>query len=317
MDSKPNTIVFFGTPDFAVPSLEALMAEFSLGAVFTAPDAPRGRGMKIQQSPVSLYLERHGYTGLVIKPSSITAQDIETIASLKPTVGVVVAYGLILPKKLIECFPSGIINLHPSLLPHYRGPSPLQSQILSEDKEFGVSIMQLDEKMDHGPILSQEILSVDPSTITYPLLHDLAAKKGAECLIKTLTELFDEAVRPIIQDDTKATYTKLLTKEDGLLNWKEGAPILDRRVRALNPWPGTYTFFNGKRLKILTARSVVLEHTKIPGTVFYNEGLITVACGQGALILDLIQGEGESPVQPVVFTSKYPEFNSVILTSSI
>ena len=264
-------IVFFGTSAFAVPALEALVASgMSPVAVVTAPDKPAGRGRKMTASPVKAFLTSHVSTpsvdNLILQPEKLDISFFETIAELKPDFGVVASYGKILPRALLDLFPRGILNIHPSLLPLYRGSSPIQTTILNGDTKTGVTIMLMDEKMDHGPILAQKELTSPPNPLsfvsrggkkTYQELHDELAKLGANLLVETLPKYLDGKITPIPQDDAKATYTKMIKKEDGLIDWSRDAEYIERMVRAYNPWPSAYAKLkNGKILKIKKAEVV-------------------------------------------------------------
>lgn len=296
---KSKRIVFFGTPEFAVPALEALFSSDRVPlAIVTAPDRPAGRGLSITSSAVFQYAEKKGFGGVFLKPTRIDDAVVADIAALHPTVGVVVAYGLILPQRLIDLFPEGLLNIHPSLLPRHRGSAPLQYQVLAGDAQCGVSIMKIDAQMDHGPICAQELFTVDPTTITYTELHDISAKKGAELLTKALDELDQGALSFSPQDDTKATYTRLLKKTDGLIDWTEGATEIDRKVRALNPWPGTFSFLDTKRIKILKT-SLVTDGVKsdmAAGSLYVDSSKLLMATADGFLCIEMIQMEGEAPM---------------------
>ena len=173
------------------------------------------------------------------------------IENYRPDLIIVAAYGQILPKEILDIPKYGCLNVHPSLLPKYRGPSPIQAAILNGDNEAGVTIINMTEKVDAGPIISNSKFKIQNSKLTYKELHDELAKLGAKLLLKTIPEWIAGKIKPKTQDETKATYTKIIKKEDGRIDWKKPAEYIERQVRALNPWPGTYTFYKSKILKIL------------------------------------------------------------------
>jgi len=230
-------ITFFGTPEFAVPTLEALcLARFcDVKLVVTQPDKPVGRHHSTPvSSPVKKIAEEHGIPVVTQPPPNPLLNTGGGI------LGILVAYGAIIPKKLIDAFPLGILNIHPSLLPKYRGSSPIQAAILNQDKETGVTIMQLDGKMDHGPIAAQERVRLN-QTETAGELHDTLARIGAELLVKTLPDYIAGRITLKPQDEKAATYTKKLSKDDGKIDWSKSAEEIRAHARAMNPWPGAWT----------------------------------------------------------------------------
>jgi methionyl-tRNA formyltransferase len=236
-------IIFFGTPDFAVPTLKALIkADFyDIKLVVTQPNKPVGRHhSKLIPSPIKkLAID----SKLEVFDGKL--KDLNVDAEL----GILVAYGSIIPKKNIDSFPLGILNIHPSLLPKYRGSSPIQAPILNQDTETGVTLMKLDEEMDHGPIVSQEKYKLT-MTETAGQLHDKLSQIGAQLLIKNLPDYISGKIKPKEQEHTKATFTKKLTKDDGNIDWQKSPSEIEAHVRAMNPWPGAWTMVNDKRLII-------------------------------------------------------------------
>ncbi len=304
---NPHRIIFFGTPEFAVPALTALMKHrYTPISIVTAPDAPKGRGLRVSPSPMAAYAQDIGFAGEILKPEKIDNAAIAQIQKLEPTLGISVAYGIILPQALLDIFPQGILNIHPSLLPRHRGPSPLQAQILEGDPTCGVTIMKIDAKMDHGPILLQESFPVDPLTITLPELHGTSAQKGADLLIQAIQNIENGSPLERVQDEEKATFTRMLKKEDGRIDWTKGAVEIDRMVRALNPWPSTYTFLDSKRIKILRTKPMSVEKTdREPGHLYPTGNSLTVACGDGALSIERLQLEGDRPITAEEFLSTH------------
>ncbi|OGF61295.1 methionyl-tRNA formyltransferase [Candidatus Giovannonibacteria bacterium RIFCSPHIGHO2_01_FULL_45_33] len=289
-------IVFFGTSEFAVPALEALTkAGLAPVAVVTSPDKPSGRGLKISSPPVKQFLKDARI--VIMQPETLDEKFIQKIRDLKPDIGVVAAYGKILPKALIEAFPYGILNIHPSLLPKYRGASPIEYTVLAgEENNTGVSIILLDEKMDHGPVLVQSKLALGGETakLTYFELHDALAKLGAEMIVDTLPKWIEKKIEAIPQEDEKATFTKLIKKENGKIDWEQPAAFIERMTRAYEKWPGAYAELGGGVLKIKKSEVVERHLTMQAGTVFEKDGFPCVACGERALKLLTVQPEGKN-----------------------
>jgi methionyl-tRNA formyltransferase len=249
-------IVFMGTPEFGAIILEGLInGGHKPILVVTASDKPVGRKQILTPPPVKVVGKK--YQILVEQPKKIENCKLK-IENLKPDLIVVAAYNQILPKNILEIPKYGCLNVHPSLLPKYRGPSPIQDTILNGDKKTGVTIILMDEEADHGPILANSKLQITNSKITYRELLKELANLGANLLIETIPKWIKGKIKPKPQDEKKATYTKILTKEDGKINWRESAENIERKIRAFNVWPGTFTFWkkNGKllRIKILKGR---------------------------------------------------------------
>lgn len=279
-----------GTPDFAVPSLKALQKNgYGISLVVTQPDRPKGRGRKVIPPPVKMAAQRIGYD--IIQPVSVKDRDFfDTITGLKPDIFIVVAYGHILPKNILAIPATGAINLHASLLPRYRGSAPIQWAIINGEKETGVTTIFMDEGMDTGDILlsSKEIITKVDTSAT---LHDRLSVLGAELLIKTLISFENNMINPIAQDHAKATYAPLLKKDDGHILWGKDAEQIASFIRGVTPWPGAFTFQDNKRLKIFSAKPILVEVNEAPGTVikgFPDE--LRIATGKGALSVIEIQG---------------------------
>ena len=245
MTSKPK-IIFFGTPQFAVPSLRALHAAgWPITLVVTAPDKPTGRKQTLTPSPVKVAALELGL------PVASAIDD------ARADLGVIVAYNKIIPQSVLDRFPLGVINVHPSLLPKYRGPSPIQSALLNGETETGVSIMQIDAEVDHGPVLATERWQIPPGA-DYPTCEAALAQLGAELLVRTLEA--NPAPQP--QDHAAATFTKKFTREDGRIDWSRPETEIANKVRALNPNPGTWTTWSGKTLNVLGPDTVQLDGGK-------------------------------------------------------
>jgi methionyl-tRNA formyltransferase len=283
-----------GTPEFALPVLEALTDNYQVVGVVTQPDRVRGRGRKLTVSPVKeLALER----GIeAFQPSTLRRPEVvEWLAERSPEVIVVAAFGQILPLSVLSLPLKGCINVHASLLPRHRGASPIANAILSGDDCTGVTIMLMDEGMDAGPMLDQRSLSISPEDTTLLLGEKLAAL-GAELLIDVLPEWMEGRLTAEEQDESGATYSRPLTKADGLLDWRLSSVDLWRRVRAYHPWPGTHTYWEGKLLRISGAGLAVgseLEGDAVPGQVYDSSEGLAVATGDGGLVLKEVQMAGK------------------------
>lgn len=287
--------VFMGTPDFAVPTLEALLNRgHDVVGVFTQPDRRAGRGRRLRPSPVKTFAQQRDLP--VFQPASLRREKEarDRIAALKPDAIVVAAYGLFLPSAVLETPRYGCLNIHPSLLPRHRGPSPVISTILEGDEASGVTIMLLDEGMDTGPVLTQEKTDIGGDETADALtrrLFDL----GAKLLVQTLDRWVGGEITPSEQDEEQATITRLLKREDGRLDWSESADAIERRIRAFTPWPGTFTAWNERTLKVVRGREVPGCVGGVPGTVSVSaDGSVSVATGSGALELLEVQLEGRA-----------------------
>jgi methionyl-tRNA formyltransferase len=300
--------VFLGTGDFAVPSLRAVVgAGHEVAALFTQPDREKGRGRKLTPPPVKPVAEALGVP--VLQPRRIR-DAVETVREQRPEILVVVAYGQILPKAVLEAAPRGAVNVHGSLLPRWRGAAPIQWAIASGDAETGVTTMLLDEGLDTGPILLAERTAIGPEETAADLSPRLAAM-GAELLVKTLAGLEDGSVRPVPQHPAEATVARLLEKEDGRLDWSLASPQLAQRVRGFHPWPGAFAPLEGRVVKVLRARpeenasggAPTSDPASAPGTVVRvdSEGVVVAAGGSSLLRLLEVQPESRKPVSAAAF----------------
>jgi methionyl-tRNA formyltransferase len=288
----PMKIVFAGTPDFAVPSLRAAVRHNEVVAVYTQPDRPAGRGRGLSASPVKLEALKRGIP--VLQPE--TLRNPETQAALRamaPDVMIVVAYGLILPKAVLEIPRYGCWNVHASLLPRWRGAAPIQRAIESGDTQSGVCLMQMEAGLDTGPVILRQTTPIN-DTDTAGLLHDRLAELGAQVLADGLG-LLRAGIRPIPtpQPDEGVTYARKLDKAEARLDWNQPADVLARKVRAFVPWPIAEGVVAGERLRIHGAIALDLRHQAAPGTLLTatRQGL-DIACGEGALRLRVVQREG-------------------------
>ncbi|MDE3078032.1 MAG: methionyl-tRNA formyltransferase, partial [Chloroflexota bacterium] len=287
-------LIFAGTPEFAVPSLAlSLERGYKPSLVLTQPDRPAGRGQALQPPPVKrVALE----SGLPVAQPERLADMRSQLEALSPDVMVVVAYAHKIPSWLLELPPWGCLNVHPSLLPRYRGASPVAAALLNGDHEAGVSIMRLDDGWDTGPVLGRRAVPVRPDD-TAGTLTDRLAMVGAELLTQVLAQLQTGTAAAFPQDESQATYAPKLTREQGRLQWSKPAQELAREVRAYSPWPGSYTFWNGKLLKVLGAEAMGSEELGVKsegrerpfGRVLPG---LRVTTGGGLLALNTVQLEG-------------------------
>jgi len=280
-----------GTPDFAVPALKALHKNGeNVVLVVTRPDRPKGRGRKLALSPVKEAAINFGYT--VVQPPSVGSTEFSNIiAKHEPDFIVVVAFGHILRKTILDIPRIATINIHASLLPKYRGPAPIQWAVINGENKTGVTTMRMDEGMDTGDILLSSELEI-ASDDTSETLHDRLADLGADLLIQTLDAFETGNILPVPQDHTQATYAPLLKKNDGRINWERPAKDIEAFIRGMTPWPGAFTFHEGKRLKIYRAKAILTDTSGTPGTIikgFPDE--LWIATGKGVLSIMEIQEE--------------------------
>ncbi len=285
-------IVFMGTPDFAVPTLKVLDDAHQVVGVVTQPDRPAGRGRDIRQSAVKEAAVERGLP--VYQPPSLrTPEAVARLTEWRPEVIVVAAFGQILRVQVLDLPPYGCLNVHASLLPRWRGAAPVVAAILAGDEVTGVTIMRMDAGLDTGPILAQREEPIR-SDDTRAMLTERLAFLGAELLAETLPAYLTGDLVPRAQDDREATVAGQLRKEEGVLSWSLPAVALDRKIRAYSPWPGTYTFWEGKRLKIVAASPLPdWRGDDSPGTVVRVDDGAAVATGEGALRLEEVQPAGK------------------------
>ncbi|HIC90149.1 MAG TPA: methionyl-tRNA formyltransferase [Anaerolineae bacterium] len=287
-------VIFMGTPEFSVPSLRMLVEEgYNVVAVVTRPDRPAGRGRRISPSPVKEFALAHHLR--VLQPSTFRRPaPVAELAALAPEVVIVAAYGLILPQSVLDIPAHGCLNVHASLLPRHRGASPITAAILAGDEVTGSTIMLMDAGMDTGPILAQEPLPIHPDDTAGSLSQRLSLQ-GADLLRRTLPRWLAGEIEPQPQDRTAATVTRMIRKEDGIIDWCKPAVQIAREVRAYNPWPTARTVWNGRLLRILQARPLEVEPSVdiSPGQVMLSDGKAVVGTGDGLLQLEKVQLAGK------------------------
>ncbi|MCD1646383.1 methionyl-tRNA formyltransferase [Marinobacter adhaerens] len=285
-------LVFAGTPDFAATALKTLIAAgHTIVGVYSQPDRPAGRGRKLQPSPVKQVALDHEIP--VFQPETLkTPEAQKQLADLNPEVMIVAAYGLILPKAVLDIPTHGCLNIHASLLPRWRGAAPIQRAIAAGDTETGITIMQMDEGLDTGAMLLKSLTTIDDSD-TGGSLHDRLAELGGNAIIKALELLQKGELTGEPQNDDLACYASKLSKTEGHIDWATDATAIERLVRAFNPWPGTYTDLGDQRIRIHEARALVTTSDGPPGTVVQRdrEG-IDIACGSGTLRITRLQLPG-------------------------
>ncbi len=291
MEKSSTKIIFFGTSEFTVPALKALMGGgYGIVAVVTNPDEPVGRKKVLTPPPVKVVAEKYGIKILQPKRLLNNPEFAEELKNLKPDVGIVAAYGKIIPAEIINLLRHGILNIHPSLLPKYRGPTPIQTTILNGEKETGVTIIKIDEEADHGPTIASEKLKMQNEKFID--LQEKLAELGTNLLIKILPDYLADKITPQPQDHSQATFTKKFARDDARINWDKAAEEINRQIRALNPEPGVWTTWNGKMLKILEA-GVMDEESRQNGQVFQKENKTTVGTVEGLIVLKTVQLEGK------------------------
>jgi methionyl-tRNA formyltransferase len=306
MSTNAN-VVFMGTPEFAVPSLRALADRYTITGVVTQPDRPAGRGRAPRPPAVKRAALELGLP--IFQPETLRTPDaVEQLRTWEPNVIVVAAFGQILLKDVLDLPPFRCLNVHASLLPRWRGAAPINYAIWAGDTETGVTVMQMDEHLDSGPILAKASIPIDPDT-TAPILHDRLSELGASLLLATLPGYLSGCIKPRPQPDEGVTLAPTLVKKAGRIDWAQSAVEIDQQVRALNPWPGTYAFWGEQRLKILSGLAMRVAGADPPGTVqTMSSSRLAVTTGEGIYILREIQPPGGKPMPPPAFANGHPDF---------
>lgn len=297
-------IIFAGTPDFAIPIVKLLAVNYQLLAILTQPDKKIGRKQNLAYSPIKQFAIKHNIPTL--QSESLKTKEIfDKIKSLKPDIIIVAAYGKIIPKNILDVPKYGCLNIHASLLPKYRGASPIQYAILNGDKETGVTIIKMNEKMDEGDIIArakEKIYNDDTSQA----LHNRLSKLGASLLIKILPDYINKKIKPVPQNHKSATYTKIIKKADGQIDWLQNAQKIENQIRAFNPWPGAFTYIENKRVKIIQAKAINESISFNPSVLFKINGNLAIACLKSYLIINTLQLEGKKPVSSHQFLLGHP-----------
>ncbi len=300
-----------GTPDFAVPCLTTLIETQTVVGVVTQPDKPAGRGNRLRPSPVKVAAEAAGRHGAA-EAGVAHAGDAAPLREWQPDLIVAAAFGQILRPHVLYLPPRGSLNVHASLLPRWRGASPIQHAILAGDETTGVTLMQMDEGLDTGAMYVQESLSIDPRE-TAATLHDRLAELGAAMLRRHLEDILDGRLSPVPQDDVGFTYAPMIRKEAGEIDWRQDADSLDRHVRAMTPWPGAFTWWGGVSLKVLSARRLDFLPSGAPGQVVVVPEGVAVATESGGLLLGAIQAPGKRAMAAEDFVRGHPELVGAVL----
>lgn len=316
VNSKDLKLVFMGTPEFAVPILDKLINEgLRPVAVFCAPDKSIGRKQILTPPPVKVSAGKHNLP--IFQPAN-SRELTDTIKALACDLIVTAAYGLILSKEALGAPSYGCLNIHPSLLPKYRGASPIQSAILNGEAETGVTIYKMDEQVDHGPIVARNQIAIGKESYTTPELSEKLSALSAELLVKTLPDWFAGKIIPTPQDDVLASYTKIIKKEDGQINWRKSAKEIEQQIHAYTPWPGAYAKLKAEEkninIKIIKAISQEESLRKQPGEIFLrDDNELAIQCGQGCLIIKKLQLEGGKPLDASDFLRGHKKIIGQIL----
>lgn len=304
-------VVFMGTPDFAVPVLEALTeSKHEVVAVVTQPDKRKGRGKEMQYTPVKTAALNYGIE--VYQPAKVKDEEFQNVLrDINADVIVVVAFGQILPPSIIHMPKYGCINVHASLLPKYRGAAPIQWAVIDGEKETGITTMQMDEGLDTGDMMLKEVVPVDEKE-TGGSLHDKLAACGGKVILETLQKVEDGTVTYTKQDDSKSNYAKMLDKNLGKIDFTKKAVEIERLIRGLNPWPSAYTKLNGKTLKIWDA-DVLEGENETPGKIVnITKDQIWISTGEGILAVNELQLEGKKRMNTEDFLRGYKMENAVL-----
>jgi methionyl-tRNA formyltransferase len=302
MTILPLRLIFMGTPLFSVPTLQALVnSHHQVVAVYSQPPRPSGRGHQVQMSAVHQLAITKDVP--VFTPSSLKSEEEQALfASHQADLAIVVAYGLILPKTILEAPRLGCLNVHASLLPRWRGAAPIHRAIEAGDEETGVTIMKMDEGLDTGPMLLKNRIPITPQT-TATDLHDALSTMGGDLLLEALEGYVAGMLRPIPQPSEGVTYASKLTREEGRINWRSPAIAWVRKIQAFTPWPGVWFEHEGTRLKVLAAEAI--DHLQgEPGIVLDDK--LTIGCQEGALRLKTLQRPGGAPLDAQAFLRGYP-----------
>lgn len=302
MDIPPLRLIFMGTPAFSVPTLQAVLeSRHHVVAVYSQPPRPKGRGQHVQISAVHQLAASQKIP--VFTPASLKSEEEQAVfASHRTDFAIVVSYGLILPKAILEAPRLGCLNVHASLLPRWRGAAPIHRAIEAGDPETGVTIMKMDEGLDTGPMLLKKSVPITPQTTTASL-HDALSVMGGSLLLEALEGYAAGTLHLVSQPTQGVTYASKLTREEGQINWRLPAFVWVRKIQAFTPWPGVWFEHEGTRLKVLAAEAIA-EINAEPGTVLDDQ--LTIGCGEGALRLKTLQRPGGAALEAQAFLRGYP-----------
>ena len=322
---KTARIVFLGTSSFAIPILKALLEnDYNVVAVVTKKDRPGGRGLQVRRNPVAHFTaEETAQNSIkVIQPENLAGSSAQKeIKDLMPGLIIVAAYGMMVPQEILAIPPHGCLNVHPSLLPQYRGASPIQAAIAKRDKTTGVSIIKMSQRMDAGDIVAQTRIAI-PEKVSYSELEEQLSQVSASLLIKVIPDYLDRKIIPRKQKEEEATFTSLIKKEDGHIKWSMPAADIEAIVRAFNPQPGTYFFWSPKkgkslRIAVIKATALTTESGSSPGTVFISKDISSFPCvatGRGTLVIEEIKPEGKKVMSALDFINGHHDFIGTILS---
>ena len=305
-DTSPLRIVFFGTPDFAVPTLEALLASrHSVVAAVTQPDRPRGRGQKTSFAPVKACAVAASVP--VFQPATLKDGSLATdLAGFEPDLGVVAAYGKILTDAVLSAPRLGMLNVHASLLPRYRGAAPVHRAVMAGERETGITIMRVVKALDAGPMLATAHRSIGPDETSDEIEHDLA-RIGAGLAITTIERLLAGGLTEAAQVESDATYARRLTKDEGRVDWAASAGQIHNLIRGLHPWPHAFTFLDRQRMILLRSTPSAEDSNALPGTILEAAGdRLRIAAGSGVVHVVELQAEGKRPMSVREFLAGHP-----------
>ncbi len=305
---KPLNIVFAGTPEFAAHYLQVLLkSEHNVVAVYTQPDRPAGRGKKLTPSPVKQKALEHGLT--VEQPLSLKSEEQQQrLANYQADIMIVVAYGLLLPQAVLDTPTHGCLNVHASLLPRWRGAAPIQRAVEAGDTATGITIMQMDQGLDTGDMLLKAHCDITPDE-TSRTLHDKLMYLGEPALLEVLLQIQQARLTPEKQNDQQACYADKISKEEAHINWQQSAKTIAQKIRAFNPFPVAYSFFDTQRIKIYEADVIDVDEKKLPGEIIACDAeKLIVACGDAALTIKTLQIPNKKSMSFTVLQNGHPEF---------
>lgn len=309
MENKEYKIIFAGTSNFGIPTLEKILNEFSLVAVVTQPDKSAGRKQKLTKSAIKTWALEKNIP--VWQPAKIIEIK-DQMKDLTPDLLIVTAYGQIIPLEILTIPKFGSINLHGSILPKYRGATPIHTAILNGDETTGITLLKMDEKMDHGPIITRGKINIQPNE-TFLELYEKMAKQTAELVSQTLPEFLKGNIQPSEQNHEQASFTKMFTRDDARIDWTNPAPVIVNQIRALNPEPGVWTTMDGKSVKILEAEVAKDDSIELPGKIFENNKKLVVKTGRNSIQINKLQMEGKKTITGFDFLNSLKKENKLFI----